>query len=211
MYPQTIVSEKSRTSASSELCLWFSKEPYLTLDRTMFRANCLPDTILAVRGKSPGAYVGAATFQWYLGPQALIVFLLRAASRNYSPVIPVLEGGVGSLAACLDMIIEKSSSWIYDIFGCKADGTPLIKRILRRRNAGRRRGGDVAFSLNDTFLPPENIRVFVDGVPVTDKKELFRLSEEVEFLWLSKKTQLRASRAEGVRVAKAELCPLLWV
>lgn len=98
-----------------------------------------------------------------------------------------MEGGAGSLPACLDAIIEKSSQWIYDLFGCRADGTPLVKRIVFRKNPGRRRGGIVALSLNESFLPPENIHVYVDGTRALDKREISRLAEELEVLWNSKK------------------------
>lgn len=183
-------------SAEAELFLCFSKAPLLTLERTVFRTRVLPDPVLSVRGKMPGAYTGASTFQWYLGPQALMVFLLRAASKTRPAMLPLMEGGAGSLPACLDAIIEKSSQWIYDLFGCKADGTPLIKRIIRRKNPGRRRGGEVALALNENFLSPSSIRVFVDGSLVSDRNELSLLADELELLWHSKKTEKRTRRSD---------------
>ena len=114
MFSEEIVFRAPNSAKNTELVLWFSSRPDITLERVLFRAITLPGQVLAVRGKSPGAYSGAQTFQWYLGPQALMVFLLRAASRAYPSSLPILDGGSGSIAASLDMIIEKSSSWIYD-------------------------------------------------------------------------------------------------
>ncbi len=180
----------SRT-AESELHLWFSTEPAVTLERTLFHTSLLDEPVLAVRGKSCGAFPQASTFQWYLGPQALMIFLLRGITAR-SKLFPVLEGGAGSLAACLDMILEKTSSWLSDLFGCRADGSQIIRRIARRTNAGRRRGGLVSFSLNDKFLSTQNIHVILDGRRVTDRAELVTLANAIEFQWMSNKATRKA-------------------
>ncbi len=199
MNEQLIFSNRSHACTGTKLELVFCTCPEIALDRTVFAAPGLHGKAVAVRGNNPGAYSGAATFQWYLGPQALMVFFLRAVSTEYAALTPVLEGGAGTLAACLDTLIEKSSYWTNELFGWKEDGTPIIKRMLKRRNAGRRRGGEVAISLNENFLPASVISVTLDGRPVTEKSELKRLADLVEFQWLANKSRRAIALAKRLQ------------
>ena len=72
---QTISLELlSAPARNNQLSLWFVSHPDLRLERILFNTVLLDEPILAVRGKSPGAFTGATT----LGPQALAIFLLKA-------------------------------------------------------------------------------------------------------------------------------------
>lgn len=165
----------------TEISLWFAKserEP-CELERTMFTGNPAAAEIIAVRGKTSGAYKGAGTFQWTPGVKALTVVFLFALARQLKGTktfLPLLEGEKGSLASSLDYALNKQPEWLFDVFGADEKSNSYLRQLLLRSNTGRRRRGPVSISLNEQLLSPLAIKVYVDDALVQDADTLQRMA-----------------------------------
>ncbi len=162
------------------LSLWFAKsetESY-ELEKTLFTGNPIVAEIIAVRGKTAGAYKGAGTFQWTPGVKALAVVFLVALVRKLKgtkTLLPLIEGERGSLASSLDYALNKQPEWLFDMFGADEKSNSYLRQLLLRSNSGRRRSGPVSISLNEQVLPPESIKVYVGDVLIQDAYTLQRM------------------------------------
>ena len=165
--------------------LWFSGSPHIELTKTAFTSPLLPDTVWAVRGKTPGAFSTKSTFQWTSAVQAMSILMLRAAvhsKRGSKSPLPLLEGGPGSLANSLDAALYKQTTWL-DLFGYDKHGNSLSRRVFPRTNPGRRRPGPVMVSLNDHLLPKSCIWVFINNHPIHDATMLENYATLLESRW----------------------------
>lgn len=137
-----------------------------------------------VRGKSGGAFITFGSFQWTRGVKALALLMLRsihhARSDSTTPV-PMLIGGRESLAASLDYAIDKRPLWLIDMFGIDSLGNPLVPRILKRTNPGRKRPGPTAIALNSHFLPPEAFVIRWNGNVLTTPEEIETLINSISW------------------------------
>ena len=185
LYSVKPASLASQTAVNTELSLWFSTRDRMELTRTSFRSPYIPDEIVAVRGKTGGAYRTSITFQWTCAVQAVCILLLRTVARcklGHQSAPPLLHGGKGSLAASLDSSISKQTAW-QDLFGATAGGEPLIRRIISRSNAGLRRAGPVVLSLNERILPPSAIKGYIDDRLLTNPHEIQERADAIETAW----------------------------
>ena len=168
----------------AELSLWFAKtdkEAY-ELEKTQFIGNPANDQIIAVRGKTAGAYKGAGTFQWTPGVKALAVVFLTALARHLKgtkTMLPLLEGERGSLASSLDYALNKQPEWVFDMFGSDEKSNAYLRQLLLRSNTGRRRSGPVSISLNEEFLLPQSIKIYLGETVVKDTYVLQRMAEAI--------------------------------
>lgn len=180
------VAEVESLRMPTELGLWFTTEGKLELIKTTFKCQQLPKEILAVRGKTAGAYSTGATFQWTSAVQSLSVLLLKAVYRSKigeRTHEPLLEGGKGSMAASLDASLYKQTAWLSDVFGANSNGEALSKRILLRTNPGRRRFGPVMVSLNEHILPASSIQIYLDNRLVSSSEAILECSNRIETQW----------------------------
>ena len=169
----------------TELGLWFSSKPQLELIKTTFRTPVVKEEVIAIRGKTAGAFGTNVTFQWTSAVQAISILLLRAAGhglRNFKSLLPLLQGEKNTLAASLDAAIYKGVAWL-DLFGANSSGESLSRRILTRSNPGRRRAGPVMLALNEHVLPNKAIAVYIDELRVEDSKVIERYANVIETAW----------------------------
>ncbi len=170
----------------AKLSLWFSKSQagLYELERTLFVSNDHIDKeIVAVRGKTAGAYKHAGTFQWTPGVKALSVICMTAVARQLKRVksiLPLLEGGKDSLASSLDYALNKQPEWLFDMFGTDKNGNTYLRQLLLRSNPGRRWRGTVSISLNEQLLAPQSINIYVENALVKSAEELRRLALAIE-------------------------------
>ncbi len=185
---------------SARIELYFSQMSPLGMERVKFSYPSLHEDRLAVRGKAASAWGSILSFQWSLAVQALALLLVRTAlSPRGEP--PVLCGGAGSIAASLDYAIGKQPAWLLDMFGVDAQGIALIRRVIRRTNPERKRGGDVAISIRPSVLSGESISVFVGNKRVKDSVELTHLAKEIEKQWCDGRKSTSLGRIESSRWA----------
>lgn len=163
--------------------LHFSGSQIVELVETRF--SCISRGVekTCVRGKTPGAYQGAGTFQWSSAVRGLALLCLRHAvgsPAGGSDEISILRGEGGSLAASLDYAITKQPLWVSEMFGVDDEGTSLVRCFIRRNNSNRKRPGPVELSFYSEALPSEAIHVFLEGRRVEKHEELRRMLHTVE-------------------------------
>jgi hypothetical protein len=172
----------------AELALWFARSwtGLYELERTLFVGNPTETEIVAVRGKSSGAYrvqkgkIGS--FQWTPGVKALSIICLNALVRHTKSnhtYLPLLEGGRRSLAASLDYALNKQPEWLFNMFGADNQCNAYLRQIIFRSNSGIRRAGPVGISLNENLLAPNSISIYLENTPARDPEELDRLSQSI--------------------------------
>lgn len=117
---------------------------------------------VAVRGRSPGAFINAGLFQWTSAVRGLCILLIRAKLHrmiNNGETSAKISGERGSLAASLDYAMTKTPSWIIDVFGTDDNGFPLSNKIIARTNSNLKRPGPVILAVNEQLLKAEHITV----------------------------------------------------
>lgn len=178
---------------TAKIELFFSRDQVLALERVRFSHQLLGTERLSVRGKLGGAWGSQFTFQWTPAVQALMLLLLDTRlNRSEQPAI--LSGGAGSPAASLDYAIGKQPAWLLDIFGLDSHGVAIIRRLIRRTNPERKRGGDVELSVNPRHLGADQIRCLVNGTEVTSDEDLRALRTEIEKGWRQTRPRLAVHR-----------------
>ena len=189
------IDKTSAESHRSSFKLWLTSDRQLELIKTHFHCELLPNTVVAVRGKTAGAFSTEATFQWTSAVQALTILMIKAAMRHElkddsceNSIAPLLEGLSGSLASSLDASIYKQTAWL-DLFGTTPHGDSLSRRILTRSNPGRRRSGPVMISLNQRLIPTSCIEVYLDDHRVRDPFQLAQFIEKIEQTWIVAREQ----------------------
>jgi tetratricopeptide (TPR) repeat protein len=142
---------------------------------------------LALRGLPPQrARPGLNGFPWRRGVMATVVFFLRWAAlglrRRSDPQAaePEFKGKRGSQAASFDDVLSKNPDWAKEVFGFQG-GVCLLGDLVERWNPGFStiRNGDVMAFLNTAALPPERIRVVLDGHEVDDPAMIDTIADDV--------------------------------
>ena len=149
----------------------------IQLEKTSFRLSSDLE-FLAVRGKTAGAYTCSGSFQWTQAVKAVSVLFLHALANSFEnsgTATPMISGKRGSLASSLDAAIDKEPQWLCDMFGLDESGKSNLRRLIFRSNPGGKRPGPVSITLNESDLPPENIQVLVDSIPIHDREFLNKI------------------------------------
>jgi hypothetical protein len=133
---------------------------------------------VVVRGKTGGPFRAAGSFQWTSAVKALALLITRTV---LSPADGLLRGGGNSLAASLDYAISKQPLWLTEMFGCDQQGTSLARRLILRTNPERKRPGPVTLGINQLYLNPSSISVYVNG-KLTTGEQLASLCRQLEEL-----------------------------
>ncbi len=140
----------------------------IELGEVLFSHPLLEQPVLSVRGRSPGAHVGCASFPWGAVAKALSLLMLRAKLQPDG----CIEGDASSLASSLDYAISKPPVWFRDLFGCDRFGVSLARRIFCRTNPERKRPGPVRIAVNTHQLSQDEIRVKLNGVPLEQPESI---------------------------------------
>lgn len=185
--------------------LFFSSGTEIALDRVRFSHSMLDSAHLSIRGKFSGAYGGEYTFQWSPAVRALTILLLRTKLPVASADGAILKGGANTPASSLDYAIGKLPCWLLDLFGTDSHGQALVRRIVRRTNPERKRGGESALSINPNQLPSEQIHASLDGKPVASNSELRRLLSSIEGAWVGGRRVLLPARPLEAKTSRREV------
>ena len=170
----------------TKLELHFSSCDRPELIKTVFESPKIGSKIVGQRsmGILPN---GTVSFKWTPCSQALAMFFVKAkvlvSAGNES--IPVLEGFNLSPAASLGARLWKRDyAWIHDVFGTDKDGTPILRHLLIGINVRQKTKAPVQLFLRTSFLPVEEIRIFLGGINVSDHTtSLKTLSAKLSKLW----------------------------
>lgn len=115
---------------------------------------------VCVRGKTSGPCRTAGSFQWTSAVKALSLLVVKTA---LSPDNALVKGDGHSLAASLDYAISKQPMWLSEMFGWDPKGVSLARRLILRTNPERKRPGPVTLGINQKYLLPNAISIYVDG------------------------------------------------
>lgn len=113
----------------------------------------------SVRGKTGLSWEDSGSFQWTSAVKALT--LLACLTHIYNKPF-ILQGGANSLASSLDYAVSKRPDWTIDMFGQYPSGLPVVKRLVKQLNPGRRMGESVGVTISPHILLPDFISVTVD-------------------------------------------------
>ncbi len=130
------------------------------LTEVVFNDGVSSEARRSVRGKSGGAYRTAGSFQWTSAVRGLAYLMVQTA---LIPESAILQGTGGSLAASLDYAISKQPMWLTEMFGSDQNGICLIRRMILRTNAERKRPGPTVLAVNQRYLPVEALSIYSDG------------------------------------------------
>lgn len=154
------------------------------LGDTEFMHPTLTNCRRSIRGKSCGAYYSYGSFQWTRAVKAISWLLLKNAQsfkETASAEQVLLVGRNDTLASSLDYALDKQPLWLLDMFGLDNKGSPLVQRLLRRSNPGRKRPGPTAISLNTYFIPLEAIEISWNGQVLQSAEQLEKLANIVNW------------------------------
>lgn len=160
------------------LQLHFAGTSAVELYQTHFSTGGSSSPLLSIRGKTPGAFGKAGTFQWTSAVRALSLLLVQAKVVQLldAPEIGgVLIGDRASPAASLDYALSKQPAWLEEMFGVLADGSCIATRLIIRTNSNRKRPGPVVLALNHRALSPDDISIVWEGKRVERVEVLQRL------------------------------------
>lgn len=143
----------------------------------------------SVRGKTGGVFRTAGSFQWTSAVKALALVMVKT---SFQPLNGTIKGDTGSLAASLDYAISKQPLWLGEMFGSDKHGICLVRRIILRTNPERKRPGPVTLGVNQTYLPVDAVRIFLDG-RLCGPEQLEKLWRGLEELEPSTMYQLNAA------------------
>lgn len=153
-----------------EVRLYFSSGRILRL----FRIECVSGNArhVAIASRAGVAPNGVGQFRWSRAVRGMSILFVRFALSRHDPrVVPRMEGGRGSIAACLDGALSQEPVWLVEMFGASHEHIPRYRRLFVRSNPGLKRCGPVAVSCTPR-VKSDNIRVFLDDALVVDKTSL---------------------------------------
>ena len=163
------------------LTLRFEGTKRLELVSSEFFSSATKETLMAIRGKSSGAYIRYGCFQWTSGVRAVCAAFIRfALSERNDRVDFCLIGAKGSLAASLDYAISKGPAWLGEMFGSTSGGAPYAKRLFRVSNPNRKRPGPVALSVNRNLIATDGLKLIWNGREVSEIGELHTMLTAIE-------------------------------
>ena len=167
--------------SSSNLIMQFSGSSQPELLMVTFSSSITGKTCNSVRGKTPGAFRNAGTFQWTSAVHGLSILMLRSKLHAHGATVsPVIHGPRNSLASSLDYAVSKGPFWLSEMFGFTANGDPVAKRLFQRSNPNLKRPGPVAVAINQAILPDNAITVQIEGQVVTEQSVLFEILAALE-------------------------------
>lgn len=153
------------------------------LSQTIFSRGDSPCPLLCVRGKTPGAYRKAGTFQWTSAVRALCVLFVQAKVAKLlgkSDVDSALSGERGSPASSLDYALSKQPVWLEEMFGLLANGSCTATRLFTRTNPNRKRPGPVVLGLNQRTLSADDITIVWEGKKLQSLEALEQLLRQLK-------------------------------
>lgn len=130
---------------------------------------------------SLGAKQGS--FTWSKAVKGISLLFLRGARANAldpKSSSSQISGATGSLAASLDYAILKKPAWLLDMFGTDSRGEPILREIVQRTNAGRKKPGPVIISVSLNRFSEGDIAVFLNEEPSNAVGELSYLVDFIE-------------------------------
>ncbi|MCB0345713.1 MAG: hypothetical protein KDD66_11390 [Bdellovibrionales bacterium] len=161
-----------------KLELHFSSGANAQLRKTVFSHSSFLKPLVSVRGKSTGAADAQGCFQWTRAVQSFSLLALGFKIEGGA-----LEGAASTPAASLDYAISKQTGWLADMFGAFESGAPIYKRIFKRSNPERKQPGPVIVAINELFLSPESVRIYVAGQEVEKAEMLQALHAAIKLQW----------------------------
>jgi hypothetical protein len=175
---------------TNQLELYFGGGSSPGLYRTVFRPTTYPHPIVGIRG--PLLQQQSFPFIWCTSCIALSILFVAAATeeaKGQLPLLPLLEGDQSSPAGAIGKLMNKGTrSWLHDIFGSDHSGRPLLNRMILLGNARGRRQGPITATIKTAYLPPKQIRIFLDGVDIsTDVAALRELNLQLEAEFATRK------------------------
>ncbi len=188
----------------ANMAFWFSSSNEITLERTLFIHPLVGCELRAIRGKTSGAYRGYNTFQWTPAVQSMCILMLRAAAysmQEEARISTILTGHDRSAAASLDYSIGKKPCWLLDVFGVDKNGNATARRLFSRSNPEQKRSGPVSVSLNENFLDPKDIHVFINDQPVNNAQKLLSIAEAIERMFYA--TRSNSQKEQGKRAVRS--------
>jgi hypothetical protein len=165
----------------TSLELHFAGSSEVQLIETRFEGPWTKAPIVAIRGKTLGAFKNVGTFQWTSAVRALCVLGIKAVlARETSETLPAqLSGLKASLAASLDYALSKQPGWVRELCGADSHGDAHMRKLIIRTNPERKRPGPVVLALNERVLPSQDIHLFWDHKVVTGATQVAQLLEAI--------------------------------
>jgi hypothetical protein len=163
--------------AGNTLELHFAGNSGVELIETRFEGPLNKGPIVAIRGKTIGAFKNVGTFQWTSAVRALCVLCVRSviAGLDRKSIAGQLSGLKSSLAASLDYALSKQPAWLREVCGSDPQGNAYIRKLIVRTNPERKRPGPVVLGLNERSIQVEDIHIFWDRKRLASKEELQKL------------------------------------
>jgi hypothetical protein len=139
------------------------------------------EPLRCIRGKTPGAFRGAGSFQWTSAVRAISsLFIRHLISQQIQSVENQISGGHSSLASSLDYALSKAPRWLCEMFGTYQNGQITAKRLFLVTNPNQKRPGPVTIAINDSAIAPGDVRVMINGREAYDLNALLTLLNDVE-------------------------------
>jgi hypothetical protein len=162
---------------ANTLELHFAGSSDVELIETRFEGPMSREPIVAIRGKTIGAFKNVGTFQWTAAVRALCVLCIRSviAAQDQNSIAGQLSGTKSSLAASLDYALSKQPSWLREVCGVDAQGNAYMRKLIVRTNPERKRPGPVVLGLNERTIDINGIHIFRDRKKLTSADELHAL------------------------------------
>lgn len=140
---------------------------------------------ISIRGRQSLKDNSSGNFQWTSAVIALCCTLIKAKLDDL--IDPHERHGRGSginsddskLALSLDYALTKNPIWLMDMFGVDQNGTCLSRRLLLRINSEKKRPGPVVINLNNSFISPKNIGIYLDDKEIIERFEFIKLIEGI--------------------------------
>lgn len=161
--------------------LHFAGSSGVELIETRFEGPFNKAPLVAIRGKTIGAFKNVGTFQWTSAVRALCVLCIRSAiaGQERSPLIGQLSGFKSSLAASLDYALSKQPAWLREVCGTDPQGNAYMRKLIVRTNPERKRPGPVVLGLNERAIQIQDVHIFWERKKLSSKEDLQRLLLEV--------------------------------
>lgn len=177
-----------------ELKLYFKSTPEPELNRIRFSSKKLPYVVEAIRGKHQLVPSSVGVFQWSSAIKALCMLLLKCSKGSDRKLSAVLIGFKGNPAWHLYRALHERTPWIYDMFGCLKDGTPLLCKLIKATNLRTKYPETVALSLVKGILDSKNIKIYCDGELQQERDQIQGLIQRLQANFKHEKS---AATSEG--------------
>lgn len=149
--------------------LYFQSKSSVELVHCRFRSSKSRQAFESHRGRN-----NEKSFTWSPAVRGLCTLLVKVAQaqRSCNSSLVKLSGAAGSDVRSLDYALGKSPQWMIDMFGCESNGTPTLRKLIRRFNPDGRRAGPSEVSARPALQHDMDIRVFLSGRELVDELSL---------------------------------------